>query len=41
VLLRWRPVRTPARSAWLLPGLLAGLALVTVLLGWKALPRKA
>ncbi|WP_243303450.1 apolipoprotein N-acyltransferase [Geothrix oryzisoli] len=36
--LRWRPVRTPARSAWLLPGLMAGLL---VLLGWKALSRKA
>ncbi len=39
--LRWRPVRTPARSAWLLTGLMAGLAGATLLLGWRALPRKA
>jgi len=39
--LTWRPVRTPARSAWLLPGLMAGLALAPLLLGWKALSRKA
>nr|WP_279341310.1 apolipoprotein N-acyltransferase [Geothrix sp. SG198] len=37
VVLTWRPVHTPARSAWLLPGLMAGLALGTVLLGWKTL----
>ncbi|WP_243381939.1 apolipoprotein N-acyltransferase [Geothrix alkalitolerans] len=41
VVLTWRPVHTPARSAWLLPGLMAGLALGTVLLGWRALARKA
>lgn len=39
--LTWRPVRTPARSAWLLPVLMAALGLGPLLLGWKALPRKA
>ncbi|HEY3400127.1 MAG TPA: apolipoprotein N-acyltransferase [Geothrix sp.] len=39
--LRWRPIRTPARSAWLLPMLVAALGAGTLLLGWKPLPRKA
>jgi apolipoprotein N-acyltransferase len=38
--LRWRPIRTPARSPWLLPLLALGLLLGNLLLGWKALPRK-
>ena len=38
--LQWRPVRTPARSAWLLPLLMSGLLAGCLLLGWKALPRK-
>ncbi|NWJ41683.1 MAG: apolipoprotein N-acyltransferase [Geothrix sp.] len=37
--LRWRPVRTPARVAWLLPGFMAILLAGCVLLGWKVLPR--
>lgn len=41
VTLDWRPVHTPARSAWLRPGLLAALALACLLLGWKPLPRTA
>jgi apolipoprotein N-acyltransferase len=39
--LQWRPVRTPARSAWLLPLLAAVLAGSTLLLVWWAPPRKA
>lgn len=39
--LRWRPVRTPARSAWLLPLLAGGLALGCLLVGWGPLSRKA
>jgi apolipoprotein N-acyltransferase len=38
--LRWRPVLTPARWAWLLPLLAGGLALGGLLLGWKAHLRK-
>ncbi len=38
--LQWRPVRTPMRSAWLLPLLMTGLLTGCVLLGWKALLRK-
>ena len=38
--LDWRPVRTPMRSAWLLPFLMAGLLAGCLLLGWKSLPRK-
>jgi len=38
--LQWRPIRTPARSAWLRPLLAGGLALALLLLGWKALPWK-
>jgi len=38
--LQWRPIRTPARSAWLLPLLMAGLLAGGVLLGWKTQPRK-
>lgn len=34
--LQWRPIQTPARSAWLLPLLMAGLAGGCILLGWKA-----
>ncbi len=34
--LQWRPIHTPARSAWLLPLILAGLATGCALLGWKA-----
>ena len=39
--LRWRPIRTPARSPWLLPMLVAALGAGTLLLGWKPQPRKA
>jgi apolipoprotein N-acyltransferase len=38
--LQWRPVRTPARSAWLLPSLMSALAALSILLGWSALPGK-
>jgi apolipoprotein N-acyltransferase len=38
--LQWRPIHTPARSAWLLPFLMSGLLVGCVLLGWKALPGK-
>lgn len=38
--LEWRPVRTPMRSAWFLPFLMAGLLAGCLLLGWKTLPRK-
>ncbi|MFN7958076.1 MAG: apolipoprotein N-acyltransferase [Holophagaceae bacterium] len=34
--LQWRPVRTPLRSAWFLPILVAGLVSGCLLLGWKA-----
>ena len=34
--LQWRPIRTPMRSAWLLPLLTAGLLAGCLLLGWKA-----
>lgn len=37
--LQWRPVRTPARSAWLVP-LLMVLLLGGLLVGWRAHPRK-
>ncbi|HEX7599578.1 MAG TPA: nitrilase-related carbon-nitrogen hydrolase, partial [Polyangia bacterium] len=36
--LQWRPIHTPARSAWLLPFLMSALLAGCVLLGWKALP---
>ncbi|WP_306591120.1 apolipoprotein N-acyltransferase [Geothrix sp. 21YS21S-4] len=39
--LTWRPIRTPARSAWLLPLLAGGLAAGALLIGWRALSRKA
>ena len=39
--LRWRPIHTPARSAWLLALLAGSLALGLVLLGWGPLSRKA
>jgi apolipoprotein N-acyltransferase len=39
--LTWRPVRTPARSAGLLPLLAGGLAAATLLIGWRALSGKA
>jgi apolipoprotein N-acyltransferase len=38
--LQWRPIRTPARSAWLLPALMSVLATACLLLRWKALHRK-
>lgn len=38
--LQWRPIHTPARSAWLVPFLMSGLLAGCVLLGWKALPEK-
>ena len=37
--LQWRSVRTPMRSAWLQPLLMAALLTGCLLLGWKALPR--
>ena len=40
VALEWRPVRTPARSARLLPLLMTGLLAGGLLLGWKPLPWK-
>ncbi len=39
--LDWRPVHTPARSPWLQRLLLAGLAAGSLLIGWRAQPRKA
>jgi apolipoprotein N-acyltransferase len=39
--LRWRPIHTPARSAWLVPGLMGALLAGWVLLGWKAHSGKA
>jgi apolipoprotein N-acyltransferase len=38
--LAWRPVHTPARSAWLMPLLMGGLLAGTALLSWKAHFRK-
>jgi apolipoprotein N-acyltransferase len=38
--LQWRPVHTPARSPWLRPFLMSALLLGSLLVGWKALPRK-
>jgi apolipoprotein N-acyltransferase len=38
--LRWRPIHTPARSPWLRPFFVLGLALGTLLLGWKPTSRK-
>ncbi|MDP1832852.1 MAG: apolipoprotein N-acyltransferase [Geothrix sp.] len=38
--LQWRPIRTPARSAWLLPLLMATLLAGCLLLTWKPFPRK-
>jgi apolipoprotein N-acyltransferase len=38
--LQWRPIRTPARSAWLTSFLFTLLLVGNVLLGWKAHPRK-
>jgi apolipoprotein N-acyltransferase len=40
VALQWRPIRTPGRSAWLVPILMTSLLAGCVLLGWKASPRK-
>jgi len=37
--LQWQPIRTPARSAWLQPLLMATLLAAGLLLGWKVLPR--
>ncbi len=34
--LQWRPIRTPARSAWLLPILIAVLLSACLLIGWKS-----
>ena len=39
--LQWRPVRTPARSAWLRPLLALALAAGLILLGWKPSSRTA
>ncbi len=36
--LTWRPIHTPARSAWLLPGLMASLLAGALLVGWKTSP---
>jgi apolipoprotein N-acyltransferase len=33
--LRWRPVKTPARSLWLVPGMLGALGLSALLLAWR------
>ncbi len=38
--LRWRPIHTPARSAWLVPLLMSVLAAGCLLLTWKPFPRK-
>jgi apolipoprotein N-acyltransferase len=38
--LRWRPIRTPARSTLLVPFLVSALLVGCLLLGWKALPGK-
>ena len=38
--LRWQPVRTPARSAWLTPLLILGLSAGSILVAWKPTPRK-
>ena len=38
--LRWRPIRTPARSAWLIPFWVVALAAGCLLVGWRPLPRK-
>ena len=38
--LRWRPIRTPARSGWLIPLLIATLSAGCLLVGWNPLPRK-
>lgn len=37
--LRWRPIRTPARSPWVRRGLLLLLGLGTLLLAWRSRPR--
>ena len=36
--LQWRPIHTPARSAWLMPFLMSALLAGCALLGWRALP---
>lgn len=36
--LQWRPIRTPARSPWLRPLLMAALLAGGLLLGWKTFP---
>jgi apolipoprotein N-acyltransferase len=36
--LRWRPISTPARSAWFRHGLVALLGLATLLLAWRGRP---
>ena len=38
--LQWRPIRTPARSGWLIPGLVVALLAGCALLAWKPLPGK-
>lgn len=38
VTLDWRPIRTPARSAWLRPFLMAVLLAGCLLVGWRAAP---
>jgi len=38
--LRWQPIRTPARSAWLTPLLILGLSAGSILVAWKPTPRK-
>jgi apolipoprotein N-acyltransferase len=36
--LDWRPIRTPARSAWLLPFLMVILLAGALLVGWRPSP---
>ena len=37
--LHWRPIHTPARSPWLMPLMVLGLGLGTLLLGWSPTSR--
>lgn len=37
--LRWRPVHTPARSAWIQRGLLGGMGIASLLLAFRRRPR--
>lgn len=39
--LRWRPIRTPARSPWVRHGLLLALGLGALLLAWRGRPHPA